>query len=53
MKAPMIQSTGKKIPKKNIPCPFLSVIVLPLNAQMWTRASIVPSGTRPHIIQSG
>jgi len=27
MKAPKIQSTGKKIPKKNIhPCPFLSVI---------------------------
>jgi len=27
MKAPKIQRTGKKIPKKNIhPCPFLSVI---------------------------
>jgi hypothetical protein len=27
MKAPKIQSSGKKIPKKNIhPCPFLSVM---------------------------
>jgi hypothetical protein len=35
MKAPKIQRSGKKIPKKNIhPCPFLSVIIPTVNAMV-------------------
>jgi hypothetical protein len=47
MKAPKIQSTGKKIPKKNIhPCPFLSVINPSVNAT--SRYKMPPPIPIPH-----
>jgi hypothetical protein len=47
MKAPKIQSTGKKIPKKNIhPCLFLSVISPSVNARI--RYKMPPPIPIPH-----
>jgi len=47
MTAPKIQSTGKKIPKKNIhPCPFLSVITPRVSTK--TRYKMPPPIPIPH-----
>jgi hypothetical protein len=47
MKAPKIQRSGKKIPKKNIhPCPFLSVISPSVNATI--RYRMPPPIPIPH-----
>ena len=47
MKAPKIQSTGKKIPKKNIhPCPFRSVISPSVNTR--TKYKKAPPAPIPH-----
>jgi hypothetical protein len=49
MTAPMIQRSGKKIPKKNIqPCPFLNVMNPRVNSKTTYRKTPVPI---PHHIE--
>jgi hypothetical protein len=53
MKAPKIQRTGKKIPRKNIhPCPFLRVINPSVNATTKYKKA-APMPIPHHMISSG